>query len=259
MARISAETRQGKLDELEFNMRKCFMSASTIEVCRENATAQTIDFLCDLFRGEREKREKSRVASLVKAAGFPTIKNIDDYCTSEIRLPSSITMEKLKSLDFIRDKHTLIMHGICGSGKTMLAICLGMLACRSFMKVKFYTLSQLSERLMDASDSGRLEAFLATLRQLDLLIIDEWGYTSFSSESANLIYRVIADSYEQKSLIITTNLAFSEWGKLFSDDQLAAAIIDRIVHYGYPIDCGDKDWRLSNSPMKDMEFRKVAR
>ena len=75
MARISAETRQGKLDDLEFNMRKCFMSASTIEVCRENATAQTIDFLCDLFRGEREKREKSRVASLVKAAGFPTIKN----------------------------------------------------------------------------------------------------------------------------------------------------------------------------------------
>ena len=127
------------------------------------------------------------------------------------------------------------------------------------MKVRFYTLSQLSERLMDASDSGRLEAFLATLRQLDLLIIDEWGYTSFSTESANLIYRVIADSYEQKSLIITTNLAFSEWGKLFSDDQLAAAIIDRIVHYGYPIDCGDKDWRLSNSPMKDMEFRKAAR
>ena len=90
MARISAETRQGKLDELEFNMRKCFMSAGTIEACRENATAQTIDFLCDLFRGEREKREKSRVASLVKAAGFPTIKNIDDYCTSEIRLPSSL-------------------------------------------------------------------------------------------------------------------------------------------------------------------------
>lgn len=259
MPRISEETRQRRLEELESNMRKCFISAETIKACREKATFQTMDFLCDLFRMERERRDRSRISSLVKAAGFPTIKSIDDYCTSEIRLPEDITMDKLKSLDFIREKHTLIMHGICGSGKTMLAICLGVLACNNFMKVRFFTLSQLSERLMEASDSGRLETFLATLRQLDLLVIDEWGYTSFSTESANLIYRVISDSYERKSLIITTNLAFSEWGKLFSDNQLAAAIIDRIVHYGYPIDCGDKDWRLSNSPMKDMKFRKEAR
>ena len=108
------------------------------------------------------------------------------------------------------------------------------------------------------SDTGRLECFLSSLRKLDLLIIDEWGYTSFDSASANLIYRVVSDSYEQKSLIITTNIAFSEWGKIFADDQIAAAIIDRIVHYGYPINCGNTDWRLQHSPMRSMAFTKEA-
>ncbi len=124
--------------------------------------------------------------------------------------------------------------------------------------MRFFTLAQLSEKLKTASDTGRLETFLSSLRQLDLLIVDEWGYTSFDSASANLIYRVVSDSYERKSMVITTNIPFSEWGRLFSDDQIAAAIIDRIVHYGYPVNCGDRDWRLEHSPMKSMDITREA-
>ena len=114
-------------------------------------------------------------------------------------------------------------------------------------------------KLKQASQEERLENMLLTLKSLDLLIIDEWGYTAIDSESASYIYRVIADSYEQKSLIITTNLPFSDWGRLFADEQLAAAIIDRIVHYGHLIDTGKKDWRLSNSPMNGKQFIKAAK
>ncbi len=256
MSRLSSDAKQGLLNELQTDMKKCYMGQATIDYCLSNASGQTLDVLLTLFRMEKEKRVNSRIANLIRNAGFPTIKNIDDYDTSQLILPQQLTFDTLKSLDFIKDKHTLIMHGICGSGKTMLSICVGMLACQKMLKVKFYTLSQLAEKLKLMSDSGRLENFLSGLKQLDLLIIDEWGYTSFDSASANLIYRVVADSYEQKSLIITTNIAFSEWGKLFADDQIAAAIIDRIVHYGYPINCGNTDWRLQHSPMKNMSFTK---
>lgn len=258
MPRLSSETKQGLLDELKDDMKKCYMGQAAIDYALKNASGQTFDVLLALFRMEKEKRVNSRIANLIRSAGFPTIKNIDDYDTTSLRLPPQLTFSSLKTLDFIREKHTLIMHGICGSGKTMLSICIGMLACQERMKVRFYTLSQLAEKLKVMSDSGRLEYFLSGLKQLDLLIIDEWGYTSFDSASANLIYRVVADSYEQKSLIITTNIAFSEWGKLFADDQIAAAIIDRIVHYGYPINCGNTDWRLQHSPMKNMTFTKEA-
>ena len=149
--------------------------------------------------------------------------------------------------------------GIRGSGKTMLSICLGMEACQRGYKVRFFTLAQLAVRLKAAAQEERLENFLLTLRGLDLLIIDEWGYTSIDSESAGYLYRVIADSYEQKALIITTNLAFSDWGRLFADEQLAAAIIDRIVHYGHLIDTGKKDWRLSNSPMNGKQFVRAVK
>ena len=133
-----------------------------------------------------------------------------------------------------------------------------MLACNRGYKVRFFTLAQLAVKLKQASQEERLENMLLSLKSLDLLIIDEWGYTAIDSESANYIYRVIADSYEQKSLIITTNLPFSDWGRLFADGQLAAAIIDRIVHYGHLIDTGKKDWRLSNSPMNGKQFIKAV-
>jgi DNA replication protein DnaC len=113
------------------------------------------------------------------------------------------------------------------------------------------TMSQLIARLVKARSEELLERTLLELKKLDLLIIDEWGYCQISREDAQLLFRVIADSYETKSLIVTTNLPFSEWGKLMTDEQLATAIIDRLVHYGHLIDTGSKDWRLEHSLMRD--------
>ena len=259
MGRMSASMKVEQTEKLRADMRYCMISTSSIEWCLANAKGQPLNFISEFFALEADRRHKARIANIVRSAGFPTIKNLDDYNMDELRLPEPMTFDCLRDLGFIRDRHTLIMHGICGSGKTMLSICLGMEACQRGYKVRFFTLAQLAVRLKAAAQEERLENFLLTLRGLDLLIIDEWGYTSIDSESAGYLYRVIADSYEQKALIITTNLAFSDWGRLFADEQLAAAIIDRIVHYGHLIDTGKKDWRLSNSPMNGKQFVRAVK
>jgi DNA replication protein DnaC len=259
MGYISSVIRNEQATRLRRNMKQFMMSSDAVDFCLNKAPAKTLDFIDDLFIRELGRRNENRKANMIKTAGFPSIKSLDDYNFSEVEMPSSITKQEMLGLDFIASKHSLVMVGVCGSGKTMLSVCLGLKACSSDYKVKFFTLAQLAIRLKAAADEGRLENTLIQLRKLDLLIIDEWGYCQIDRECAGYIFRVIADSYETKSLIITTNLPFSEWGKIVADEQLAAAIIDRIVHYGHLIDTGNKDWRLSSSPMNKtqvVELRK---
>lgn len=259
MGYVSSSLRKEQATRLRHNMRRFLLSSDAIDFCLTKAPAKTLDFIDDLFIRESERRIQARKANMVKSAGFPTIKSLDDYDFREVTMPSSMTHEQMLNLDFITAKNSLVMVGVCGSGKTMLSICLGLKACAMEYKVKFVTLAQLAMKLKTSADEGRLEHTLLQLRKLDLLIIDEWGYCQLDRESAGYIFRVIADSYERKSLIITTNLPFSEWGKIVADEQLAAAIIDRIVHYGHLIDTGTKDWRVVNSPMNKtqvVELRK---
>ena len=249
MGYMSADERSVLRDRLRANLKKFYFSNGGIDELFETAPAGTLRFLDSLLVHELERREDARRSRIVKAAGFPVIKSLDDYDFSQIRMPQTLSIEEMTGLSFIKAKNSLIMYGICGSGKTMLSICLGMKACMQGYRVRFYTLSQLAFRLGKAKDEGRLDNLLRDLMLLDLLIIDEWGYCQLDKETSGLIYQVIADSYEKKSLIVTTNLPFSEWGKIVSDEQLAAAIIDRIVYYGHLVDTGKVDWRLRQSPM----------
>ena len=254
MPYVSAQARLETAERLRMNMRKLFFSNAGIDWCVENASGKALAFVDELFQREAARRDASRRVNMIKQAGFPVIKTIDNFDLSRVKLPQSLTRESLLGLEFIERKHSLIMYGACGTGKTALSICLGMLACEKGYRVRFSTLSQLSLRLKAAAREGRLEHCLQGLRKLDLLVIDEWGYTLVDKECAGYLYQVIADSYERKSLIVTTNLPFSEWGRIFADEQLAAAIIDRLVHYGHSLDTGSQDWRLAHSPMSGMTF-----
>ncbi|MDY0245260.1 MAG: IS21-like element helper ATPase IstB [Sphaerochaeta sp.] len=232
-------------------LRQFFFSQEGVRQALETGTPKQIEYLNELLDCELARRTESRKARMIKHAGFPSIKSIDEYDFSNVRFPALMSKEEVLSLEFINQKRTLIFYGICGSGKTMLSIALGIRACNEGHKVKFMTMSQLIARLAKARSEELLERTLLDLKKLDLLIIDEWGYCQVSRDDAQLLFRVIADSYENKSLIVTTNLPFSEWGKLMTDEQLATAIIDRLVHYGHLIDTGSKDWRLEHSLMRD--------
>lgn len=249
---IATQKKQGLLTaSLSTQLRQFFFSQEGIRDAIETGTPKQLEYLDRLLGAELQRRAETRKSRMVQHAGFPSIKSIDDYDFSHTRFPALMGKDDVLSLEFITQRRTLIFYGICGSGKTMLSVALGIMACNQGYKVKFMTMSQLIARLVKARSEELLERTLLELKKLDLLIIDEWGYCQISREDAQLLFRVIADSYETKSLIVTTNLPFSEWGKLMTDEQLATAIIDRLVHYGHLIDTGSKDWRLEHSLMRD--------
>ena len=132
-----------------------------------------------------------------------------------------------------------------------MATALGVEACMQGKKVRFYKTAALVNELTDAKSNGSLIRYLRNISKLDLLICDEWGYLPFDSEGSQLLFQVIADCYEKRSLIITTNIEFSKWNGIFYDDQLTAALIDRLVHHSHLIVFDRDSWRFEHSLMKN--------
>jgi DNA replication protein DnaC len=233
------------------HMKKMFFSAATIKNYLSRASLNELLSMEQLLSEEQSLRTVTRRARYIKNAGFPVLKTFGGYDFSGIQFPSMLDREKMLSLDFIQEKKTLVFYGGCGSGKTHAMTALGMKACNSDYKVRFFTLSSLVMLLKNAKAAGTLEKTYRILQTADLLCLDEFGYLPLDLESGQMLFNVISNVYERQALIITTNLPFNEWGPLFADDQLAAAVIDRIVHYGHLIKTGDRDWRLEHSLMID--------
>ena len=232
-------------------MNKMFFTTETIQKYVNRIGLKELESINLLLDDETTIRTKSRRARLIKTANFPAIKSFDDYDFSGIKFPSNFDKDSMLSLDFIKNKQGIVFYGGCGTGKTHATIALGLKACNKDFKVKFFTLTSLVMYLKHAKENGTLEHALKLLNAQDLICLDEWGYLPLDLESGQFVFSVIANAYENTSLIITTNLPFSEWGPMFTDEQLAAAIIDRIVHYGHLIQTGSIDWRLEHALMKD--------
>ena len=143
-----------------------------------------------------------------------------------------------------------MLFGPVGTGKTHLAIALGVKACEQGLNTKFASVTEMVLRLAEARRAGTLERLVRELQKLDLLILDEWGYVPVDKEGSQLLFRVIADSYESKSLILTTNLEFSKWGSIFTDDQMAAAMIDRLAHHGHLLLFEGESYRMKHALMR---------
>jgi len=233
------------------SMKKMLFSAPVIERYIENATQRDLEKINNLLEDENEVRKISRRARYIKSANFSTMKSFADYEFDGVKFPNNFSKDEMLSLDFITKKHTIVFFGGCGSGKTHATIALGVNACNSDFKVKFFTLSSLVMYLKNAKNNGTLDRAYKILMNQNLICIDEWGYLPLDLESGQLLFSVISNAYERLSLIITTNLPFNEWGPLFTDEQLAAAMIDRIVHYGHLIKTGNKDCRLEHALMND--------
>lgn len=245
--------RRSRLDtrsEISGFCKRLAFSQNAVEICANEASALEEHFLHYVFLKELENRVSVRKRRLLKEACFPVYKSIEGYENRSIRLPGNLNMEELKRLDFIRDRNNLVMYGPVGTGKTHLAIALGVLACGNDMNVRYYTAAELVVRLSEAYRAGNLEKVLKGILKAQLLIIDEWGYVPIDKEGARLLFRVISDSYERRSLIITTNLEFSKWGNIFTDDQMAAAMIDRLAHHGYLLIFEGDSYRMKNALMR---------
>ncbi|WP_218852714.1 IS21-like element helper ATPase IstB [Spelaeicoccus albus] len=195
-------------------------------------------------------RAESRRQRLLKDAQLPARKSLDGYDWTTVKFPDDYGRGALTTLDFIDQAQDLVLYGDVGTGKTHLATALAATACRQGIPARFFTTSSLVARLRRAKDDDRLDKELAALARNQLLVIDEFGYLPIDTEGARLLFQIIADSYEKRSLIITTNLEFSRWGTVFGDDNMAAAIIDRIVHHGRLLQFRGQSYRVNHALMK---------
>ena len=135
-------------------------------------------------------------------------------------------------------------------GKTHLATAIGVAACSIGKKVGFYTTANLVNLLSESKENGKLSAFMKKLISLDLLICDEWGYVPLAKDGSQLLFQVISECYERRSIIITTNLEFSKWVNVFYDEQMTAAMIDRLIHHSHLLLFEGSSYRMKNSIMK---------
>ena len=219
------------------------------EVLRRTSPDQTFaELLLFLLKAEYEQRQENKNQRRLKQAGFPYTKTLDELDVS--RYGSQITemfMMELASCRFIDDKKNIVMMGNPGRGKTHLAIGLGLKACAAGMSVLFKNASALSTDLTEARDTYVLGKLEKKIQKADLLIIDEMGYVSFDRYQSELLFKVIADRSERGSIIVTTNLPFSEWTTLFENTAMVTALIDRLTFHSYILDMNGDSYRLEQA------------
>lgn len=204
-----------------------------VEIYEDVAYETKEQYLTELFRKETESRYTARVKSLMKKAGFSNIKTLEGYIFDHITWPKPSSKSAILDLAFLESCENVLMLGSVGTGKTHLASALGIQACTKGKEVRFFRAVDLVNTMLDKHRAGTLVRFLNELQKCELLILDELGFVPFHQDGSQLLFNVIADCYERRSVIVTSNLEFGQWNQIFGDDRLTAALIDRLVHHAH--------------------------
>jgi DNA replication protein DnaC len=203
-------------------------------------------------------RETHGGESRIKAARFPARKTLEEFDFSFQRSVRKQVIEHLGQLDFLHARESIVALGPPGTGKTHLAIAIGIRACLAGQRVRFATATQWVARLAEAQRAGRLEDELRTLQRIPLVICDEVGYIPFDPNAANLMFMLISSRYEQASMIVTSNKPFSRWGEIFGDEVVATAMVDRLVHHAEILSLKGDSYRLKDKNLGARTAAKTA-
>jgi DNA replication protein DnaC len=207
------------------------LSRNIVEMAEKVQAESHQEYLLKLLQSELEHRDILRKDKLLKNAGFYSIKTLEGFRFDEVTLPATVSREYLQNCEFINTKTNLVMYGNVGTGKTYLSIALGVEACKKGIDTRFFRTAALVNRLSEAKKGGTLTAFMKQLAKAELLVCDEWGYVPLDRTGAQLLFEVISECYERKTLIINTNIEFSRWVNVFYDEQMTGAILDRVLHH----------------------------
>ena len=229
--------------ELLIACRQLRLGSGLVERAKDITADCHLEFLYKFFAAEIEERERNRRNAYIKAARFDLLKTFENYTFEDIKIPKTITAEDIKECLFIPKKENLILYGNVGAGKTHLAIATGIAACNLGYRTRFWRTATLVNALVDAKRRGEIVHFMKQFEKLDLLICDEWGYVPIDSVGSKLLFQVVSECYERKSVIITTNLEFSHWNDIFADTKITAALVDRVIHHSHLLDFTNRDSR----------------
>lgn len=225
-------------------------TAENIDTYCEQAQRQKpsyTDFLIDIFTREHESKFNQRAKRRIKEAGFPLIKTLESFNFSKTPDLPETKIRSLSEGDYIIKAEPIIFIGEPGTGKTHLATALGYCAAQQGYCVKFTTVSQLVNALVEARDSRQLSLLSKRYQSYKLIILDELGYVPLAKTDAELLFQILSQRHEKYPIIVTTNLPFSEWTSIFTDHRLCKALIDRLTHHAHIIDTGDNSIRLEQT------------
>jgi DNA replication protein DnaC len=206
-----------------------------------------IQFLSRLVEMEMIDRERRMVERRIKAAKFPAAKSLDSFDFKAIPKLNKMQVLELARCEWIERRENVIALGPSGTGKTHVALGLGLAACQKGLPVRFITAATLVSALMEARDERRLLRLQKQLANVKLLIIDELGFVPLSKTGAELLFELISQRYERGATMITSNLPFDEWTETFGTERLTGALLDRLTHHVNILEMNGESYRLAQS------------
>lgn len=205
------------------------------------------EFLLRLLELEYDRRIENRRKAHLRQAGFVQYKYLHDIKRNELPEDAAAKLPMLERLDFIKNGQNIIFSGNPGTGKSHLAIALGILACQQGYQVLFTTVPRLLTQLRESRSQKYLRTVENRFEKFDLVICDEFGYISFDKEGAELLFSHLSLRCGRKSTIITTNLSFDRWKEIFGDPVLTAAMVDRLTHKAFIVNMNGKSFRVKET------------
>jgi len=204
-------------------------------------------YLAEVLSAELDDRSGRRRARRITEARFPRLKRLADFNAGAVPAITPAQLAHLATGAYLDAGQPVVLLGDSGTGKTHLLIGLGLAACEQGRRVRYVTTAQLVNELVEAADDRVLSRVVSRYGRLDLLLLDELGYVQIDPRGAELLFQIITEREERASTAIATNLPFSEWGTVFPDPRLVAAIVDRVTFHAHILETGTQSYRLRTS------------
>jgi DNA replication protein DnaC len=230
---------------------------SIAEQC-EKEKKSYVEYLHELMLRENENKHQKRIATLIKTAKIPRNKLLSDFDMARVPGLAPSQVLSLATGDFIDRYGNVLICGNPGSGKSHLAIALAREWCLLGRRIRFFTAANLVQQLLQAKDDRRLAQYIKHLDRFEVLVIDDISYVPFDKSETDVLFTLLSERYEMRSLLITSNLQFSHWDKIFKDQMTTNAAIDRLVHHASILELNAPSYRAECAKIRQQEAAKLS-